>query len=462
MRIPVQQTSFLISGTHSGVGKTTTSFILMAFLHRMGYRIQPFKHGPDFIDPGYHLAATGINSINLDFWMMGKEQIVQSFHSYMANMDCGIIEGMGALFDGKNGTEEGSAAHLAKTLSIPIVLVVDIYGMTRSVNATLKGFSEFDPNIQIAGIVFNRAGSKKHYKMILDSLMPQFRSLSLGYLPRFAINFPERHLGLLTIEENKNIMETLEANLKEAKESFDFDKLIKKIGPLSQKKISTLPALKKPSKIRLGVAKDEAFCFYYKQNLNLLEEAGAELVYFSPLQTKRPPESLDGLYFGGGYPELFAKQLSENDVLKNQILEFANASMPIYAECGGLIYLCETLLLEDEERVSMVGVFPYIVKWDKNYLAIRYVEIKTSQDTILGPKGTIVRGQEFHQTRLLNPLKNSDNSYEITSSTNEKFAEGFCKKNVLASYMHLYFPSAIGVSNHFIAKCEEYRKKKIC
>jgi cobyrinic acid a,c-diamide synthase len=199
----------------------------------MGYQVQPFKHGPDFIDPGYHRLALGRDSINLDFWMMGKQQIIQSFNDYMQNTDIGIGEAMGALFDGKNGTEEGSAADLALTLFLPTILVVDVYGMTRSVNALLQGFLDFDPHLKISGIIFNRAGSQKHYEMIFDSLRPRFRSLSLGCLPRFS------HLNI---------------------------------------------------------------------------------------------------------PENFARQLAENDGMKFQILRCAQRGMPIYAECGGLIYVCKKLL----------------------------------------------------------------------------------------------------------------------
>ena len=210
-----QPPSFLISGTHSGVGKTTASFILMSLFKKMGYQVQPFKHGPDFIDPGYHRLATGRDSINLDFWMMGKQHIIESFNHYIQKAEIGIVEAMGALYDGQNGTGEGSAAHLASLLSLPIIIVVDIYGMTRSVNALIQGFIDFDPTLSMAGIIFNRAGSQKHYDMILDSLLPRFRSLSLGYLPRFShLSIPERHLGLITAEENVNMTRFSETYLK--------------------------------------------------------------------------------------------------------------------------------------------------------------------------------------------------------------------------------------------------------
>lgn len=228
-----------------------------------------------------------------------------------------------------------------------------------------------------------------------------------------------------------------------------------------KKSIFTIPTFSKsPRKIRLGVAKDKAFCFYYSQNLNLLEAEGAELVNFSPLEEKKLPEGLSGLYFGGGYPEIFAKQLTENTTLKSEILNAAYRGLPIYAECGGLIYLSEKILFEDGSSYPMVGIFPYTIKWKKNYLAIRYVEIKTIRDTILGPKGSIVKGQEFHQTQILNPPEKLDFCYEVTSSTNENFSEGYKVNNTLASYLHLYFPSAKQIPKHFISQCEKYQQEK--
>jgi cobyrinic acid a,c-diamide synthase len=252
--------------------------------------------------------------------------------------------------------------------------------------------------------------------------------------------------------------------LKTALQTLQLQPLLEQIGSAEQR----IPVVKNtqklvptsPPKIRLGVAKDAAFCFYYKQNLNLLEEAGAELVYFSPVKDMTLPESLDGLYLGGGYPENFVQQLQDNITMKSQILNYARQGMPIYAECGGLIYLCEKLLYEDGNSFSMVGVFPYIVKWDKNYLAIHYVEIKTTQNSLLGPEGLVIKGQEFHQTHLLNPLEKPNCCYDITSSMNEKFLEGYQMNNTLASYMHLYFPSAVNVPHHFISECKKYQHEK--
>ncbi len=457
--------SILISGTHCGVGKTTVSFILMSLFKQMGYQVQPFKHGPDFIDPGYHRLATGRESVNLDFWMMGIEHIKESFSYHAASANIAIVEAMGALFDGENGTSKGSAAELASLLHLPIILVVDVYGMTRSINALLQGFLDFEPLIEIAGIIFNRAGSQKHYEMIFDSLLPRFRMLSLGYLPRFSHekSIQERHLGLLTVEENDQIIQDSEIYLETALRTLQLHPLLEQVGSAIQHPI-TSNAQKIASislkKIRLGVARDKAFCFYYQQNLNVLEEAGAELIYFSPTEDEALPVDLDGIYFGGGYPENFAKKLQDNISMRSQILNFSEEGMPIYAECGGFIYLCEKLLYEDGKTFSMVGVFPYTVKWDKNYLAIRYVEIKTIQRSLLGPEGLIIKGQEFHQTRLLNSPIEPNSCYDVTSSMSERFFEGHQINNTLASYIHLYFPSASIVPYHFISQCKKYQQEK--
>jgi cobyrinic acid a,c-diamide synthase len=457
--------SILISGTHCGVGKTTVSFILMSLFKQMGYQVQPFKHGPDFIDPGYHRLATDQNSINLDFWMMGTEHIKESFKHHAASADIAIVEAMGALFDGENGTGKGSAAQLASLLHLQIILVVDVSGMTRSINALLQGFLDFEPLVEITGIIFNRAGSQKHYEMIFDSLLPRFRALSLGYLPRFSHenSIQERHLGLLTVEENDQIRQHSEIYLKTALKTLQLHSLLEKIGSSIQHTIiNNTPkvAIASSKKIRLGVARDKAFCFYYQQNLNILKEAGADLVYFSPIEDETLPLDLDGIYLGGGYPENFAKQLQDNISMRSQILNYSEEGMPIYAECGGLIYLCEKLVYEDGKIFSMVGVFPYTVKWDKNYLAIRYVEIKTIQRSLLGPEGLIIKGQEFHQTRLLNSPTEPNSCYDVISSMREHFFEGYQINNTLASYIHLYFPSASMVAYHFISQCQKYQQEK--
>jgi cobyrinic acid a,c-diamide synthase len=453
--------AFLISGTHSGVGKTTVSFAVMSILHELGFNVQPFKVGPDFIDPGYHKLATWRESINLDLWMMGLSNVRKSFAHFSAPADVAVIEGMGALFDGERGTERGSAGYLAKRLDVPILLVVDVWGMTRSAAALIDGFMGFDPQVRIAGVILNRAGSEGHYRMVMDSLPSRIRRLVLGYLPRSShLSVPERHLGLLTLEENTEASKVKDALLRNAKQTLDVNRLVRLFN-IKKRGVSGPPVSSKPSlpKVRVGIARDKAFCFYYKENLAMLEEAGAELLPFSPMEDTNLPDDLDGLYFGGGYPESFPDVLSENKNMRQKILEASRAGLPVYAECGGLMYMGRSLKNFDGRKYPMVSVLPIDTEMDKNYLAIKYVEIETTAETLLGPKGTKVRGQEFHHSRLVSShLENG--CYRVTTNAGKIFSEGFNRANVLASYIHLHFKSNPSVPSHFVSRCLDYRKTK--
>ena len=453
--------AFLISGTHSGVGKTTVSFAVMSILHELGFNVQPFKVGPDFIDPGYHKLATGRESINLDLWMMGLSNVRRSFALFSSPADVAVIEGMGALFDGERGTERGSAGYLAKKLDVPILLVIDVWGMTRSATALINGFMSFDPRVRIAGIILNRAGSEGHYEMVLNSLPPRIRRLVLGYLLRSNhLSVPERHLGLLTLEENSEALKVKAALLRSAKQTLDVNRLVRLFN-IKKKGVSEPPSSSKtsPSKVRIGIARDKSFCFYYTENLAMLEEAGADLLPFSPLEDANLPDDLDGLYFGGGYPESFPDVLSNNKNMRRKILELSRVGMPMYAECGGLMYLGRSLKNFDGRKYPMVSVLPTDTEMDKNYLAIKYVEIETTAETLLGPKGTKARGQEFHQSRLVSAqLENG--CYRVTTNAGKVFSEGFKQANVLASYIHLHFKSNPSIPTHFISRCLGYHKTK--
>lgn len=453
--------AFLISGTHSGVGKTTVSFAIMSILRELGFNVQPFKVGPDFIDPGYHKLATGRESINLDLWMMGLSNVRRSFNLFSSPADVAVIEGMGALFDGERGTERGSAGYLAKKLDVPVLLVIDVWGMTRSAAALINGFLSFDQRLRIAGIILNRAGSEGHYQMVLDSLPSSLRKLVLGYLPRsIHLSVPERHLGLLTLEENTEALKVKAALLRSAKQTLDVNRLVR-LFKIKRKDVPEQPVTFKTlrPKVRVGIARDKAFCFYYTENLAMLKEAGAELLPFSPLEDANPPDDLDGLYFGGGYPESFPDVLSENKNMRRKILELSREGMPVYAECGGLMYVGRSLKNFDGRKYPMVSVLPIDTEMDKNYLAIKYVEIETTAETLLGPKGTRARGQEFHQSRLVSShLENG--CYRVTTNAGKVFSEGFQQANVLASYIHLHFKSNPSIPSHFISRCLDHRRTK--
>ena len=453
--------AFLISGTHSGGGKTTVSFAVLAALQDAGFNVQPFKIGPDFIDPGYHRLATGRDSINLDFWMMGLSNVRKSFSFFSSPAEVAVIEGMGALYDGEQGTERGSAGYLARKLGVPVLLVIDIWGMTRSAVAVINGFMSFDPRVQIVGIIFNRAGSEKHYQMVLNSLPSRLRKLVIGYLPRSStLSVPERHLGLLTLEENAEALKIKNALLHTAKQTLDINRLVRLLK--IKKKLATKSLPKSDladKKVRVGIAKDKAFCFYYTENLMMLEQSGAELLPFSPLADENLPDNLDGLYIGGGYPESFPDILSKNKSMRRKILEMSRAGMPIYAECGGLMYLGRSLRNFDGRKYQMASVFPVDTEMDKNFLAIKYVEIETTKKTLLGPAGTKARGQEFHQFRIVSS-DHTNGCYRVTTNTEQVFSEGFTQANVLASYIHLHFKSNPSIPAHFISRCVDYRKMK--
>jgi cobyrinic acid a,c-diamide synthase len=451
--------TFLVSGTHSGVGKTTVSFTLMGLLERKGYRVQPFKIGPDFIDGGYHRLATGRDSINLDLWMMGWKGLEESFQEYSTKADVSVIEGMGALFDGKNGTTSGSSAQIAEYLKVPVVLVVDIWGATVTTGAVLEGLLRFDPKVKVAGILLNRAGSAGHAEMVLRSLKPRIRKKVIGYLLRSEdIEIPERHLGLRTLEENAQARRVMNAAVRSASKTIDIRRLARLLKLRRSHHVPKVPSRQLiPSEVRIGVAKDTAFCFYYTENLKMLERAGAELVPFSPIADKSLPKNLDGLYFGGGYPESFLPELSANHRLKKEILLKIKEGLPVYAECGGLMYLSQAIRGFEGRSYPMVAALSLKVAMARDHLTIRYVEIRTRKKTLLGPAGAYARGQEFHQSRIISSRYHGPFVYGVHTSDGRTFREGSQDKNLLASYIHLHFKSNPLIPTFFVKSCWDHR-----
>jgi cobyrinic acid a,c-diamide synthase len=442
----------MVAGTHSGAGKTTVTLVLLAALRRANYRAQPFKLGPDFIDPGYHREVAGANSINLDSWMTGLASVRASFARHCAGSDVAVIESMGGLFDGAAGPrDDRSAAGLARRLRAPVVLVVDIWGMTRSAHAVLNGFMEFDPRLRIAGFVLNRAGSHRHAEMVVESLPARLRKRCLGYVLRSGgLAIPERHLGLLTTEENALGPEWRSA-LEEAGRTLDLGALARIFGLVRRSGRSDPAPARRDARARIAVARDAAFCFYYPENLEMLEKAGAELCYFSPIRDARLPADVGGVYLGGGYPESFASELAANVRMKEAIAGAAAGGMPVYAECGGLMYLGRALQTGDGASHPMAGVFPLEFVMDRNHLAIRYADVRTALPTLLGPRGTTARGHEFHQSRLIGTLR--PQAYRAKTSDGRAFRDGFVTRNVLASYIHLHFGSNPSIARRFVEAC---------
>ena len=466
-----QTRGLVIAGTQSGVWKTTITLGLIYALRRRGLTVQPFKVGPDFIDPGHHTQAAGRASRNLDGWMLRKDVNLTLFRRHASEAQVTVVEGVMGLFDGYDGlSEAGSTAQMAKWLGLPVLLVVDARSLARSAGALVHGFATYDPDLELAGVIFNRIGSPTHLHYLCQALSQLDGVKCFGGLPREAeLAIPERHLGLFTAEDHPLEEERLEHLADFLEQNLDLDGLQASLPVLSFPQETALdsasppdpcPLTPGPFTVRLGVARDPAFCFYYPENLELLGQFGAELVPFSPLTDRELPENLHGIYMGGGYPELYAAQLAANEGMKHSIAEKAAAGLPIYAECGGLMYLSQEIEDLDGRSHSMAGVLPLKVRMLKRLKALGYREITLTAACILGPAGTKARGHEFHYSEIAGEPDNLSRLYKITARQGAEAApEGYCLNNVLASYVHLHFGSNPEVARHLAESCLDYKLK---
>jgi len=450
----------LIAAPASGCGKTTVSLGLLAALRARGRVVAPFKVGPDFIDPGHHAVAAGRASRNLDGWMCGRDAVLATFAQGCAGADLALIEGVMGLFDGADGASDaGSSAEIARWLGAAIILVIDARAQARSVAALVKGFVDFDPRLQFAGVILNRVGSPRHEELLRDALasVPGLPPL-LGCLPRdAAVELPERHLGLVTAEDAVCDYDRLGAWIERY---VDVAALLASPplpkggqgGFSTHQEIPLNPPLVKGEEqpaVRIAVARDRAFCFCYPENLERLQQAGAELLFFSPLDDVLLPDGVDGLYLPGGYPELHAAKLAANSPLLEQIRAFAAAGKPIYAECGGLVYLAQGV-----DNSDLVGIFPGRARMLPRRQALGYREVTFTGDTLLGPAGTVARGHEFHYSQLELP-ETVTRDYRLTRRGAGVCAdEGYRVGNVLGSYVHLHFASNDQLAVNFVNFCK--------
>ncbi len=453
MNIP----AFLIAGTHSGCGKTTVSLGIMAALVRRKRKVQAFKVGPDFIDPGHHRRITGRDSHNLDGWIMDRDDNRRILSRGMGDADAVVVEGVMGLFDGFSGADEsGSTAQMAKWLDLPVILVIDARSMARSAAAVALGFLRFDPDLSIGGIIFNRVGSQTHAQILQEAVSSITHVPVFGYLPRSeALEMPSRHLGLVTDEDLVRGDDHSERLARWIESNVDLDGILA-LHNMKRPGDEIPEALPKPD-IRIGIARDEAFCFYYPENLRLLRRAGAQLVPFSPMRSKNLPEGIHGLYLGGGYPELHCRSLAENRPLLNAIRDFGMDGKPIYAECGGFMFLMREI--EDlEGRVfPMVGLFPMRAKMDPRLKSLGYREVETLDESLLGPGGIRIRGHEFHYSHMEDVAPGRRCIYRLTDrKAVSADREGFVRKHVLGSYVHLHWGSNPGVADHFVDYCRRY------
>jgi cobyrinic acid a,c-diamide synthase len=498
--------SLVIAGERSGVGKTTVTIALLAYLIRQGLNVQSFKVGPDYIDPMFHAFVTGRPCRNLDPVLTSESYVNKCFFRHIQDVDCALVEGVMGLFDGvsqkkeegRGNKEEGrgkkeeeqkyaisfaSTAHVAYLLNLPVLFVIDCSRLSGSVAAIAHGFRSFNPNLNFAGLVLNRVASDRHLELLTDALKPLNLPI-LGVLRRDeAVTIPDRHLGLIPAEELPNLHRAIDKLADLAAFSFDWEQLLplwaasltgggegseQFFGKYSlpagiiTKKDDVVNSLGKQFGVRIAVARDRAFNFYYQDNLDLLEELGAELVFWSPLDDSVFPENVQGLYFGGGFPEVFARELSGNVLMRDAVRSAIVSGMPTYAECGGLMYLCESIVDFDGNSWQGVGVLPAAAAMGKR-LTLGYREAVAVRDSSVLTALDVVWGHEFHRSHLtIEPTNPIYHSWRYGKRGEvEAIGEGWGFCQVHAAYLHLHWGARPDIPARFLQQCSNFDCKGI-
>ncbi len=451
----------VVAGANSGVGKTSVSLALVSALTRRGLRVQAFKVGPDYLDPTYLSVASGRPCYNLDGWMTSRDYVRQLLVKATQEADIAVIEGVMGLFDGADfARNDGSTAEIAMWLDAPVLLVVNVHGVARSIAPIVKGFADFEPDLKLAGVVANHCGSEKHGRWLAESLKASSLPELVAAVPRGAFpQLPSRHLGLVTANDRLLDREILD-KLAQAFETYaSTEKIVDTARGAGE---ILLPESGERSysghgRFNIGIAHDAAFHFYYADNLEALEAAGCRLVRFSPLDDESLPQGVDALYFGGGYPEEFGQQLSENRTMIDSIREFAHSGKPVYGECGGLMYLSQGIETRDGQRHPLTGLLPVWTRMLDRLKSLGYVEVTLDSDSLFGKPGAVLRGHEFHYSELLgDPAEDGTWTpvYRVRHRrTDTDTPEGFQNGNILLSYVHLHFASRSDAIEHFVSKC---------
>lgn len=450
-KLPVENagsSAFIISGVSSGSGKTTVTLGLMAAFYARGYAVQPFKCGPDFIDPGLHRLACHRISRNLDLWMSGSSWCRTTFSRHSKEADIAIIEGVMGMYDGG----DSSSATLANELDLANILVIDVRSMAESAAAILKGFATLKENARVDGVILNRIGSPRHLELIEQAVKKFYPIPILGYLPRSVeFTIPSRHLGLLTADESPIAEDQLKSLVAQVEQHIDLDALLNLAKRRPEKEHQTGPTTSLTGQCRLGVARDKAFCFYYQDNLELLAAAGCELIFFSPMDDQLLPENLDALYLGGGYPELYAATLSANGTMRDSILDFIEDDGVVWAECGGFMYLTEGITDHQGSFHPMVGAFPTRARMHGKRSSLGYRELTTTAKSCFGPAKTLLRGHEFHYSSIA-PM---DERVPRIFNQQSRPPEGYLYKRCLGGYMHLHLGFTEDAPQAFINYCKQ-------
>ena len=454
----------VIAGTHSGVGKTTIVTGLLAALKQQGLTVQSYKVGPDYIDPGYHQLASGKLAHNLDTWLVPTDKVVPIFAKTAAGNDMVIVEGVMGLYDGGRQGVSSTAA-IAKLLKAPVILVIDAKSMGESAAAIALGYKMYDQDVNLVGVIINRLGSSTHQQMVTEAL-ERIDIPVLGCIYRNeAISMPERHLGLTPVTEH-NAHDRIADLCAQISKQVDLDKIIsigRNAPELCISTESSNAALPPEPIVRIGVAQDEAFSFYYPESLDVLVRMGAEIVPFSPINDKELPV-VDGLVFGGGFPEMFVDKLADNISMRQSIADVCKAGMPIYAECGGFMYLTQKIIDFNSKEYEMVGAIPASCSMQSKLQTVGYVEATALTDNVLCLAGDRIRGHEFHFS-LMNNEESTEPfpwAFEFKKvRTGAVYPGGYARGNLLASYLHMHFAGHEKGAGNFIEKCRKFKSKEL-
>lgn len=450
----------VIAGTGSSVGKTTFTIGIMAALQQKGYTVQGFKCGPDYIDPSYHTAVTGRVSRNLDSWMFDHQTVREIVARASEGADISIIEGVMGFFDGKSPLENtGSTADISMITESPVLLIVNCASMARSAAAIVKGFQMLASGPNIVGVIANQVGSVGHYEIVKAAIEQECNVPVVGYMKKEEdIDIPSRHLGLIPAIERGELNPFFDKLAHLISETIDIDRLYE-LAETTEivNESSALFAQREDQGVTIAVAKDAAFNFYYQENLELLEAYGAKLTYFSPLNGEEVPANADGLYLGGGFPEEFADELAQNEASKASIRAAITSGIPTLAECGGFMYLTESITNTDGVEYKMTGLIPGKVKMQKKLAALGYREIFGTPGNFLIDQDQQAKGHEFHYSTF-GGAEGLPHAYETKGRFGNK-TEGYLRGNLVAGYTHFHFASNPQLVERWIEACVDHKQK---
>jgi cobyrinic acid a,c-diamide synthase len=427
----------IIASPQGHTGKTVVSLGLCAAFKARQLIVQPFKRGPDYIDPSWLTAASGRNCRNLDPIMMPEDAILASFVKASQDADIAVVEGAMGLFDGFDDQGRGSTAQISRIISSPVILVINASRMTRSAAALVSGFQHFEADVQIAGVILNNVAGLRHEKKLREAILSYCGIPVVGSLPReSALNIGERHLGLVPYPEI-NAEATLDQIRQIMEKNLDLDLILKIASEAKEIKSVTIPTLTaKPSQVKIGVISDQVFSFYYPENLEALQEAGAEIILINSIKDAVLPE-IDALYIGGGFPELFLPELEANASLRNSIKNAIENDLPVYAECAGLMYLCERITWKDRQY-QMVGSIRASVELSAKPSGHGYINVEVKPENPFFPPGMQIWGHEFHHSKIVGPVNNKSGYQVLRGQGLDGRVDGIVYKNLLASYIHIH------------------------